>query len=279
MKTLKEIPETNFDVRPYETQLDEANLFFNTAETNKLSTTVNTDKDGLVLFICGNAVSQDPVVVTKLAMLKSILLSITSIVTSFAARYAEAYGQHHKTDINVWSMAFSKLVLMGPSKVDLKTYRRHTSHSKIETDIAAFVLDIVPEKGHELDRFKSFLERQGKTLKAAIPGDIGHYKTLTIGMAIEVFRVENEVVYIPKIKLYQVNFTRNNTNWIGLCGADKPSIVSMEFDYSYADCVFDHKRLSEPGIGKSFDEYINKMKQARIKDDSAFFNGDFGQVI
>ena len=51
------------------------------------------NKDGLVEFIVANELLDDPPSAAGLAEQKAYLIAITSVVTAYINRYAEAYGE------------------------------------------------------------------------------------------------------------------------------------------------------------------------------------------
>ena len=219
---------------------------------------------------------QDPIITAKLAQLKSLLISITSVVTSYINRYAEKNGPQFKTDADLWALALSKIPLMGPSKLDTQTYSRRTKGVEIAADFINLVLDIAAGEGSALTSFKSFLEKQGGALRAGIEKNKDFYKTITVGIAVEVFKVGNELVYVPKIKQYRVDFTRENTKWSSACATVQE--VDIHFGYIYGANVFDYEALKDNEIKKAFEDFIRGAQKAQIDDASTFFNDDFDTV-
>lgn len=275
MKQSKQKPNVILDKRDFKTQLLEAQTFYGNPDLIKVKEKDNpyADKDGLIEFICGVELLQDPIITAKLAELKSILISITSVVTSYINRYANKYGPQYKTDPVLWEKALSNIPLMGPSKIDQQTYSRKTKGVEIAGDFINLILDIASGEGSALTSFKSFLEKQGGALRAGIEENKDYYKTITIGVSVEVFKVGNEIIYIPKIKQYKVNFSRENSKWSSSCASYEQ--VSIHFDYMYAASVFDYESLKNPEIKASFEKFITGQQKAQIEDATTFFNDDF----
>ena len=274
MKNLKQRPEVSLDKRDFATQLAEAELFFNDpglGKTKNLEDGNNpyADKDGLIEFICGVELQKDPIVSAKLAELKALLISMTTVVTAYINRK----GPKSKTDPELWAEAISHLPLMGSSKIDTQSYSRKTRGVEIAGDFINLVLDIATKEGNALNTFKSFLEKQGNALRAGISENKDYYKTITIGISVEVFKVGNEIVYAPKIKQYQVDFSRENSRWSSSCASYEE--IEIHFNYMYAANVFDYEALSDPDTRKKFDKFIKSSQQAQIEDASTFFNSDF----
>lgn len=260
----------------FSTQLATAYEFFNDVKLPDYVGEDNpyADKDGLVEFIIGIELTSDPIVMKKLVEQKKILISITSVVTDYINRYSQAYGKQYKTDAELWTLALSKIPLMGPSKIDTQSYTRHIRGISIASDFVKFILEIVASEGSSaLNSFKSFLEKQGDALRFGIEQNEDFYKTITVGVAVEVFKVGDEVVYTPKIKQYRVNFDRKNTKWSSACASAE--FVDINFDYMYAANIFDYEALEDPEIKKAFDEFIKKSRKAQIDDATTFFNDDF----
>lgn len=278
MENLKARPEITLDKNSFQSQMSNAFNFFGNSDLPMLKTRSGSDnpyadKDGLIEFICGVELLDDPIVAQKLSELKALLISITSVVTSYINRYSEKYGKQYKTDAELWEKALSHIPLMGPSKIDNQSYSRRTKGVEIAGDFINLILDIAAGEGKALNNFKSFLEKQGNALKAGIEENSDFYKSITIGVCVEVFKIGAQVVYIPKIKQYKVNFDRNNSKWSGFCGSYEE--VSINFDYLYAANVFDYEALNNPDIKKEFDKFLNGQQKAQIDKASTFFNENF----
>lgn len=274
----KKRPDVKLDKRDIKTQIAEAKDFFGNPElilTGKLKEGEDpyADKDGLVEFICGVELLQDPIITAKLVELKSLLLSITTVVTSYINRYSEKYGPQFKTDAELWALALSKIPLMGPSKLDTQTYSRKTKGVEIAADFINLVLDIAAGEGSALNSFKSFLEKQGGALRAGIEKNKDYYKTITVGIAVEVFKLGNELVFLPKIKQYRVDFSRENSKWSSSCASFEE--VEINFNYIYGANVFDYEALEDKDVKKEFENFIKGSQKAQIDNASTFFNDDF----
>jgi hypothetical protein len=271
--------DVQLDKRDFFTQLKEGNEFFGNQELPEtgmylLQDNPYADKDGLIEFIIGAELVQDPVITKNLAEIKKYLIALTSIVTDYVNRYAEAYGKDYKTDAELWSLAMSNIPLLGPSKIDKQSYTRHIKGVTIAADFVSFVLDIVTGEGSAaLNKFSTFLEKQGDALRAGVDSKNDYYNTIAIGICIEVTKVGEEIVYIPKIKQYKVKFDRANTTWSASCASVE--FVDINFEYEYAVNVFDYEALEDAGIRKEFEQFIQKQRKAQIDKSTTFFNGDF----
>ncbi|BCR28952.1 hypothetical protein KAM448_11480 [Aeromonas caviae] len=259
-------------------QFAEAEAFFNDVNLPDTVRAVGNDpyadKDGLVEFIVANELLDDPAVMAKLAEQKAYLIAITSVVTAYINRYAEAYGEQYKTDADLWARALSKIPLMGPSKIDQQSYSRHIKGLSIATDFINFIMDVVVSQGATaLASFNKFLQKQGDAIRFGVENNKDFYKTITVGVTVEVFKVGNELVYVPKIKQYRVNFDRQNSKFTSACASAE--FVDIYFNYLYAANVFDYEALKDPEIKRDFDNFIQKQRKAQIEEADTFFNDDF----
>jgi hypothetical protein len=267
------------DTRDLATQFAEADAYFNNEDLPEkgqylVQDNPYADKDGLIEFIVGTELVDDPVVMENLVKQKKYLVALTSVVTDYVNRYAQAYGENYKTDAELWALAMSKLPLMGPSKIDTQSYSRHIKGISIAADFVQFLLDIVTSEGSAaLDKFSGFLKKQGEALRFGIEKNKDFYNTITIGVSVEVFKVGDQVVYVPKVKQYKVKFDRANSKWSSSCVSYE--YVDINFDYLYAANVFDYESLEDPEIKKAFDDFIQKQRKAQIDKSTTFFNDDF----
>ncbi len=279
MKTLTSRPVVAKDHRAHSQQITEAEKFFNDPNlpaSPKYLEQDNpyADKDGLIEFIVGVELTNDPIVMAKLTELKKYLIALTSVVTDYVNRYAEAYGQEFKTDVELWTLAINKLPLMGPSKIDEQSYSRHLQGVTIASDFVNFLLEIVVSEGASaLESFNKFLGKQGEALRFGVESNADHYRTITVGVSVEVFLVGDQVVYVPKVKQYRVNFTRQNSKWSSACASYE--YVDINFDYKFAANVFDYESLEDTKIKKDFDDFIAGSRKAQIDRATTFFNDDF----
>lgn len=272
---VREAPASRLNNRD---QFAEAEAFFNDVNlpttARNLGSDPYADKDGLVEFIVANELLDDPAVMAKLAEQKAYLIAITSVVTAYINRYAEAYGEQYKTDADLWARALSKIPLMGPSKIDQQSYSRHIKGLSIATDFINFIMDVVVSQGTTaLASFNKFLQKQGDAIRFGVENNKDFYKTITVGITVEVFKVGSELVYVPKIKQYRINFDRQNSKFTSACASAE--FVDIHFNYLYAANVFDYEALKDPEIKRDFDNFIQKQRKAQIEEADTFFNDDF----
>ena len=280
MKQVNVVPENVKDQRDFATQLAEAKDFFCDQNLPEFPRYLQKDnpyanKVGLVEFIFGAPLEDDPVVMANLVEQKKYLLAMTSIVTDYVNRYAEVYGEEYKTDIELWTLAMSKIPLMGPAKRGVALgYHEKMLGVEIAKNLIDFILDVVvANHSSAMNRFRVFLEKQGDALRFGVEKNKDYYRTITIGVALEVFKVGEQIVYTPKLKQYRVNFTRENSGFATRCASHK--IVEIHFDYEFAANAFDYEALEDPEIRKYLDDFIQAQRKAQIDEASTFFDDVF----
>ena len=280
MKTLTKRQENGkLSKKDHLVKFDKAHAFFNNPALPKTSKLLAeddpySDKDGLIEFIVGTEIIDDPIVMAKLAELKKIMVSLTSVVTDYVFRYAEAYGEEYKTDAKLWAEAANMLPLMGPSSVSSQTYSRHIEGVKIAIEFIEMILDIATEDNSAaLTKFKSFLTKQGESIRLGVDSKEDGYNTLTLGVALEAFMVGETIFYAPKIKQYGVNFDRKNYNVSFGCGSYEK--ININFDHTYAVNIFDYEALEDAEIKEAFDKFVSESRKAQIESGKTFFNADF----
>ena len=259
-------------------QFAEAEAFFNDVNLPDTVRAVGNDpyadKDGLVEFIVANELLDDPAVMAKLAEQKAYLIAITSVVTAYINRYAEAYGEQYKTDADLWARALSKIPLMGPSKIDQQSYSRHIQGAQHRHRVHQLHHGRGGEPGHHgAGQLQQVPAKAGGCHPLRGGEQQGLHKTITVGVTVEVFKVGNELVYVPKIKQYRVNFDRQNSKFTSACASAE--FVDIYFNYLYAANVFDYEALKDPEIKRDFDNFIQKQRKAQIEEADTFFNDDF----
>lgn len=272
------LPEILLDKRTPAEQLKDACAFFFAADLpesrrQENGAAVYADAGGMIGFIAGTAADNDPVVRQRLSELKHYLVAIADIVTDYVNRFAEKYGAVFRTDPELWSLAFAKVPLMGPGDVDSQMYVKYIQGTELAASLAEQILDVAPEPGGALDRFKRFLGRLGDILRSGVRGHKDCYRTVTLGIAIEVVREADKVLYIPRIRQYHVSFDRSNMQWVSACGSE--AYMDIRCSYMYAANVLDNEALEDAGARSVLEEFIRRAGKAGITDAPTFFNEDF----
>ncbi len=278
MRNLSKRPYVELDKRDFGAQLLEAEVFFS-AIPEKIHGEEEwySDKDGLIEFIVASELIDNPEVMEKLVYLKKYLISLTSIVTSYVNKYSASKGQKYKTDIRLWELALSKLPLMGPSKLDEQKYTRHIKGLSIATDFINFIVSIVAdEKSQALDSFRDYMTKQGDALRFGVEKNKDYYNTIAVGVQVEVMRVGENIIFVPKVQQYRIQFDRSNSKFASACAS--ADFVDISFDYKYAANVFDYEALDDPEVKKDFDAFIQKSQKAQIDESYTFFEGEFPEL-
>ncbi|RAX14455.1 hypothetical protein [Photorhabdus bodei] len=260
-------------------KINEANTFFHIDDayfsienTNKYN-----EKDGLVQFIIAKQLSDKPEIIDKTNSLSQTLIVLSSIATNYVNKYAEKYGEQYKTDMDFWTKVVNKLPLMGTSKVESKNYTDSLNGLSISKSFLNFIMNVVVfENTDMLPDFAKFLTKQGETIRLGIRKNKGFYSTVTLTIAIDTLIVGEKTVYIPKLKLYRVNFDSTNSNFLSSCASNEN--IYIDFEYSSLISVLDYEALENPEIKASFDNFINKQRKTSIEDSDDFFSGEFEPI-
>ncbi|MCA6220817.1 hypothetical protein [Photorhabdus antumapuensis] len=260
-------------------KINEANTFFHIDDAyfNIENTNKYNEKDGLVQFIIAKQLSDKPDVIEKTNNLSQTLIALSSIATNYVNKYAEKYGEQYKTDMDFWTKVVNKLPLMGTSKVESKSYTDSLNGLSISKSFLNFIMNVVVfENTDMLPDFANFLTKQGETIRLGIRKNKGFYSTVTLTIAIDTLIVGEKTVYIPKLKLYRVNFDSTNSNFLSSCASNEN--INIDFEYSSLISVLDYEALEHPEIKASFDNFINKQRKTSIEDSDDFFSGEFESI-
>ncbi|WP_350304981.1 hypothetical protein [Photorhabdus viridis] len=257
-------------------KINEANTFFHIdgAYFNIENTNTYKEKDGLVQFIVATQLSDQKDVQEKTNSLSQTLIALSSIATNYVNKHAEKHGEKYKTDMAFWTQVVNKLPLMGTSKVESKNYTDSLTGLSISKSFLHFIMNVVVfENTDMLVNFADFLTKQGETIRLGIRKNKGFYSTMTLTVAIDTLVVGEKTVYIPKLKLYRINFDSNNSNFLSSCASNEN--VNINFEYSSLISVLDYEALEHPDLKASFDNFINKHRKMSIEDSDDFFSGEF----
>ncbi|WP_323836552.1 hypothetical protein [Photorhabdus africana] len=260
-------------------KINEANTFFHIDDTyfSIENTNKYNEKDGLVQFIIAKQLSDKPEVIDKTNSLSQTLIALSSIATNYVNKYAEKYGEQYKTDMDFWTKIVNKLPLMGTSKVESKNYTDSLNGLSISKSFLNFIMNVVVfENTDMLPDFAKFITKQGETIRLGIRKNKGFYSTVTLTIAIDTLIVGEKTVYIPKLKLYRVNFDSTNSNFLSSCASNEN--INIDFEYSSLISVLDYEALENPEIKASFDNFVNKQRKTSIEESDDFFSGEFEPI-
>ncbi|WP_420627883.1 hypothetical protein [Candidatus Leptofilum sp.] len=257
----------------YLKQLQIANQYFEDDFDN--DETVNyVDKDGLVQFIIASELVGDPDVEKKIVENSEDLIALTSIATAHINKLAaDNKNPEMKKDPALWHEVLGYLPLMGPSKLESKTYSRNMEGVEIATSFIEFIMDVVSQQGDALASFRKFLSTQGDAIRFGVEDNDDSYNTVTVCVVSEVLKVGDQIVYLPKIKMYQIHFDRSNWKLTIACASYEK--IEVNFDYQETTSLFDYKALEDKEIYEEFRAFISSKRKAQIDKANTFFKGEF----
>jgi len=232
------------------------------------------DKDGLIEFIVTTELIENDEVMENLVEQKKLLVGITSVVQDYINRYAAVNGPEYKTDAVLWQSTLDKVPLMGPAIQTKKTYSRTVKGVEIAKEFIEFIMELVVSEGSSgLASFEKFLSKQGDALRVGVEENKDAYRSLSMGVTMEAFELGiGTVIYIPKIRQYRVDFTRENYKFSFACGSYEE--IHIAFEMMYSAGVFDYEALEDPAVKKDFDDWLRGRRKAAIEDSTTFFDED-----
>ncbi|MCP9266900.1 hypothetical protein M5U04_01990 [Xenorhabdus sp. XENO-1] len=260
----------------YLNHIAQAEQFFsNGIEDNfSLSNHQFSDMDGLVQFVITSQINDKSSVIQRLNEIKKTQISLSSIATDYIIKYANTHGQQYRTDVQFWGGIIEKLPLMSVRNIESQTYSHVMKGFSIATNLLQLIMDIVLNtNSSSMKSFSQFLQKQGDAIRLGLKKNNDHYSTLTLASVIEAVGAEDQVIYIPKMKLYKVNFDRSNSEIASNCASNEN--INVEFTYSSCVSLFDYQALEDPEIKESFDLFIRNNKKSSIENSDNFFNGEF----
>lgn len=272
--------EKNKEFQYHLNNIQQANQFFSAGIRDKfsLSDYQLSDTDGLVQFIItANIVDKDSIL-QKMNEIKKIQITLSSIVADYITKYTHVHGKEYKTDIQFWEDIMAKLPLMNIINVENKTYQHEMKGISIAINLLQLIMDIILNANSpSLKSFSDFLQKQGDAIRLGLKRNGDHYSTLTLASVIEAIGIEDQVVYVPKIKLYKIDFDRTNSEVTSNCASNEN--VNIEFTYSSCTSLFNYQALEDHEVKTAFDKFILKNQKSSIEDSDNFFSGEFKTMI
>ncbi|MBI6550411.1 hypothetical protein [Xenorhabdus lircayensis] len=260
----------------YLSHIQQANQFFSTGISNKFSLSDYrfNDTDGLVQFVITSQFADKASVMQRLNEIKKTQIALSSIVTDYITKYSDTHGKKYKTDIQFWGDIMAKLPLMSVRNIESQTYRHEMKGFSIATNLLQLIMDIILKSSSpSLENFSNFLQKQGDAIRLGLKRNGDHYSTLTLASVIEAMGIGDQVMYVPKLKLYKIDFDRTNSEIASNCASNEN--VNIEFTYSTCVSLFDYQALEDPEIKTAFDHFVLKNKKSSIEDSDSFFSGEF----
>ncbi|AOM40105.1 hypothetical protein [Xenorhabdus hominickii] len=260
----------------YLINIQQADQFFSADIDHKfsLSNYRLNDTDGLVQFIITSQITDQANVIKQFNEIKKTQIALSSIATDYINQYVHAHGKGYKTDIQFWGDIIAKLPLMSVRNIESQTYRHEMVGFSIATNLLQLIMDLVLSTySPSMQSFSNFLRQQGEAIRLGLKRNDDHYSTLTLASVIEAIGVEGQVMYVPKLKLYKIDFNRTNSEITSNCASNET--INVEFTYSSYVALFDYQALEDPEIKMAFDNFLLKNKRFSIENSDNFFNGEF----
>ncbi|WP_235428105.1 hypothetical protein, partial [Xenorhabdus khoisanae] len=268
--------KTNEKRQNYLSYIQQADQFFSVDVNNKFSLSDYRlhDTDGLVQFVITSQTANKTGVMQQLNEIKKTQIALSSIVADYITKYSDNNGSKYKTDIEFWGDIMAKLPLISVRSMESQTYHHEMKGLSIATNLLQLIMDIIVDTySPALKTFSDFLQKQGDAIRMGLKRNNDHYSTLTLASVIEVMEVGDQIVYVPKMKLYKIDFDRTNSEITSNCASNEN--INVEFTYSTCVALFDYQALEDPEIKTAFDNFIFKNNKSSIEDSDSFFSGEF----
>ncbi|MBE8594992.1 hypothetical protein [Xenorhabdus sp. BG5] len=272
--------EKNKEYQHYVSHIQQADQFFSAGIRDKFSFSDYqlNDTDGLVQFIITANIVDKGNIIQKMNKIKKIQIALSSIAADYIAKYTNTHGKEYKTDIQFWGDIMAKLPLMSIMNVESQTYQHEMKGVSIATNLLQLIIDIILNANSpSLKSFSDFLQKQGDAIRLGLKRNGDHYSTLTLASVIEAIGVEDRVMYVPKIKLYKIDFDRTNSEVTSNCASSEN--INVKFTYSSCICLFNYQALENHGVKIAFDNFILKNQKSSIENSDNFFSGEFKTMI
>ncbi|WP_074023579.1 hypothetical protein [Xenorhabdus eapokensis] len=272
--------EKNKEYQHYLSHIQQADQFFSAGIRDKfsLSDYQFSDTDGLVQFIITSNIVDKTSVIQKMNEIKKMQVALSSIAVDYITKYTKTYGKEYKTDIQFWGDIMAKLPLMSIMNVESQTYQHEMKGVSIATNLLQLIMDIILNANSpSLKNFSDFLQKQGDAIRLGLKRNGDQYSTLTLASVIETIGLEDRVIYVPKIKLYKIDFDRTNSEVTSNCASNES--VHVEFTYSSCISLFNYQALENHEVNTAFNNFILKNQKSSIEDSDNFFSGEFKTKI
>ncbi|PHM74186.1 hypothetical protein [Xenorhabdus kozodoii] len=272
--------EKNRDYQRYLSHIQQADQFFSAGIKDKFSLADYqlSDTDGLVQFIITSNIIDKSSVIQKVNEVKKIQIALSSIVADYITKYTHIHGKEYKTDIEFWGDLMAKLPLMSVMNIESQTYQHEMKGVSIATNLLQLIMDIILNANSpSLKSFSDFLQKQGEAIRLGLKQNGDHYSTLTLASVIEAIGIDDRVMYVPKMKLYKIDFDRTNAEIASSCASNEK--VNVKFTYSSCISLFNYQALENHSVKTAFDNFILKNQKSSIEDSDNFFSGEFKKVI
>ncbi|PHM38795.1 hypothetical protein [Xenorhabdus innexi] len=260
----------------YLNQIKQAEQFFyhDIEDRFMLSDHKFSDTDGLVQFVIASQLNDKSRIIGKMDEIKKIQIALSSIATDYIIRYSDTRGRQYRTDVQFWGDIMGKLPLISVRNIENQTYQHVMKGFSIATNLLQLIMDIVVNANSPgMKSFSQFLQKQGDAIRLGLKKNNDRYSTITLASVIEAVGNENQVMYIPKLKLYKLDFDRTNSEVTSNCASNET--INVEFNYSSCVSLFDYQALEDSEIKAAFERFLLKNKRKSIEKSDNFFSGEF----
>ncbi|WP_074018946.1 hypothetical protein [Xenorhabdus thuongxuanensis] len=274
--------EKNKEYQYYLSRIQQADQFFSAGigirDKFSLSDYKVSDTDSLVQFIITSNIVDKTSVIQKMNEIKKMQITLSSIAVDYITKYTNIHGKEYKTDIQFWGDIMAKLPLMSIMNIENQTYQHEMKGISIATNLLQLIMDIILNANSpNLKSFSDFLQKQGDAIRLGLKRNGDHYSTLTLSSVVEAIGIEDRIMYVPKIKLYKIDFDRTNSEVTSNCASNEN--VNVEFTYSSCISLFNYQALENHEVKTAFDNFILKNQKSSIEDSDNFFSGEFKTML
>lgn len=231
------------------------------------------DTEGLVQFIIASPKrfnESEKMIMTQLKDIQIALISIMSNHLSVLKKEdSEAYYQPEH-----WLETLNHLPLLSRNKVESKRLDKQTFDFSIAQAFVQLLLGAaINAASPSLAEFIDFLRNQGQQIELGIRQSFDSYKTITIAGVTEILNHNNQLIFVPKLKIMSLRFSHRTAKMLLASCSGRKFTISVE--YTTITSIFDIGALNNPLINRQFYAFLNKFRQLSITQSDSFFSGDF----
>jgi len=198
-----------------------------------------------------------------------------SALLSIANAYYNKQSPNNKFNFDLWDQIYQHFPLFSASKATDETFHQNIKGVEIAVKFLSMMLDAIVLPSAAVTEFGKFLNGIGDQIKLGTNTSGRNYTCVWNNMTYEFVDIGGgHFEYVPKLKLYYVNFTQQNRTISTSCG----SYQSYDFNLTYKQRVqlFNYQSVP-PGsdLRAKFDQFLSGQQQQQIDDSSNFFSGSF----
>lgn len=164
--------------------------------------------------------------------------------------------------------------LLSRNKVESKRLDKQTFDFSIAQAFVQLLLGAaINAASPSLAEFIDFLRNQGQQIELGIRQSFDSYKTITIAGVTEILNHNNQLIFVPKLKIMSLRFSHRTAKMLLASCSGRKFTISVE--YTTITSIFDIGALNDPLINRQFYAFLNKFRQLSITQSDSFFSGDF----